>query len=43
MAAYNIRFGCNFYITKSAAMDRDGAVWHDGANNNTQKEHTPWI
>jgi hypothetical protein len=43
MAAYNIRFGCNFYITKSAATDRDGVVWHDGANNNTQKEHTPWI
>ena len=43
VATYNIRFGCNFYITKSAAMDIDGVVWHDGANNNTQKEHISFI
>ena len=38
VAAYNIRFGCIFYITKSAATDRDGGVWHGGVNNNIQKE-----
>ena len=43
VAAYNIRFGCIFYITKSAATDRDGGVWRDGANNNIQKEHISWI
>ena len=32
-----------FHITKSAATDRDGGVWRDGANNNIQKEHISWI
>ena len=38
MAAYNIRFGCNFLGTKSAGMDRVGCGKDDRGNNNIQKD-----
>ena len=43
VAAYNIRLGCNFYTTKSAATDGDGCGESEGTNNNIQNEHISWI
>ena len=42
MAAYNIRFGCNFLGTKSACMDRVGCGKDDRGNNNIQKDERSW-
>ena len=43
MTAYNITFGCNFFGTKSADIDRDGCWRREGAHKNKQKEHISWI
>ena len=43
MAAYNIRFGCNFFGTKSAGMDRVGCGEDDRGNNNIQLDERSWI
>ena len=38
MTAYNVRFGCNFFGTKTYGMDRVGCGEDDRGNNNIQKD-----
>ena len=38
VTAYNVRFGCNFFGTKTYGMDRVGCGEDDRGNNNIQKD-----